>query len=250
MMLKTDHFTPLSRAVASIDRDDYAARFAVYDREHKALLRRLATAASPVSAADVGGEERAFRDAIRRIEFGDELEGPTLVPRDEPVSEAPPEPQPDPIWPQPRPARRDTLDVVNLPGVERDEAEAETLPAVEPLTSPAGSRSVVRRVGERLALAVVVLALLGVGLWMLDGRRGGAADPAPARSAADQAPPAADRAADTQPPPPNWLTPQMFFAPSAVPSSPSPPPSPRPSSSPSAPPPRAEVPLPLPRPEI
>src|SRR5882757_2384692 len=61
MMLNVDHFTPLSRAVASIDRDSYAARFAVYEREHKALLRRLATASVPCSDADVAREERAFR---------------------------------------------------------------------------------------------------------------------------------------------------------------------------------------------
>jgi hypothetical protein len=66
-----DHFTPLSRAVASIDRDAYAARFAVYDRAHKVLLRRLATAESACSEADVAREEQAFRDAIRRIEFPD-----------------------------------------------------------------------------------------------------------------------------------------------------------------------------------
>src|ERR1700680_3279771 len=104
MMLKTDHCAPLSRAVASIDRDAYAARFAVYDREHKKLLRRLATADSPVSDADIAREEQAFRDAIRRIEFGDEGEQATLVPQDEPAeasqpevgSELGPEPPPEP----------------------------------------------------------------------------------------------------------------------------------------------------------
>ena len=84
-MLNVDHFTPLSRAVASIDRDSYAARFAVYEREHKALLRRLATASVPCSDADVAREERAFRDAIRRIEFADEDDDPTLAPQDEPA---------------------------------------------------------------------------------------------------------------------------------------------------------------------
>src|SRR6267154_2808466 len=79
MTLNVDHFTPLSRAVASIDRDSYAARFAVYDREHKALLRRLATAEVPCSDVDIAREERAFRDAIRRIEFADEdNDQPTL----------------------------------------------------------------------------------------------------------------------------------------------------------------------------
>jgi hypothetical protein len=247
MTLEDDHFMPLSRAVASIDRDDYAARFAVYDREHKALLRRLATAPAPVSAADVAGEERAFRDAIRRIEFGDEDQEPTLVPPDEPVSEAPPEPRPDPIWPQPRPARRDMLDVADLSGIERDTPAT----AVEPVTPLARRRPLARRVGERLALAVVVLALLGVGVWMLGGRRGGATGPAASlRAAADASRPAADHPADTKAAPPNWLSPQMLFAPQIAPPPPPSPPRPPSSSSPSSPPPRAEVPLPLPRPEL
>ena len=125
-MLKIDHFTPLSRAVASIDRDAYAARFAVYDREHKKLLRRLASAESPVSDADVAREEQAFRDAIRRIEFAEEGEQATLVPQDEQAEAAPPEPpppessrpespRPEPVWPQVRPPRRESLEVANSP---------------------------------------------------------------------------------------------------------------------------------------
>ena len=66
-------------------RDDYAGRFAVYDREYNALLRRLAAAATPSSAADLAREEQAFRDAVRRVEFGD-ADTPTLVPRDEPIA--------------------------------------------------------------------------------------------------------------------------------------------------------------------
>ena len=38
-------------------------------------------------------------------------------------------------------------------------------------------RSVARRIGERLALAAVVLVLAGVGLWMVEGRRGETTDP-------------------------------------------------------------------------
>src|SRR6516162_204976 len=70
---EVDHYTPLARAVAAIDRDDYAGRFAVYDRAHKALLRRLATAAPPPSGAELEREEQAFREAVRRVEFADEL---------------------------------------------------------------------------------------------------------------------------------------------------------------------------------
>src|SRR5450631_993862 len=103
MMLNDDYFTPLSRAVASIGRDSYAARYAIYDREHKALLRRLATADSPCSDADVAREEQAFRDAIRRIEFADDDE-PTLVPQDDPVEEPPHAARHDPASTDVRPA--------------------------------------------------------------------------------------------------------------------------------------------------
>jgi hypothetical protein len=236
MTLNVDHFTPLSRAVASIDRDAYAARFAIYDREHKALLRRLATAASPVSAADVAREEQAFRDAIRRIEFADEEHEPTLVPRDEPLAEAAPEPPHDPIWPRPRTARPETLDAV-VPDRERFEPERseperfepepfEPDAAPAPVIALTRTRSVMRRVGERLALAVVVLALVGVGLWLHPASPDKATVPAALRGAADAARPAAPiPPADARPATPNWLSPEMFYSPVR----PSPPPSQPPS---------------------
>jgi hypothetical protein len=218
MSLKVDHFTPLSRAVAAIDRDAYAARFAIYDREHKALLRRLATAAPPVSAAEVAREEQAFRDAIRRIEFADEDHEPTLVPRDEPLAEAAPEPPREPIWPRPRPARRETLDAEILPDVERFEPDTAAV-AVIKLARP---RSVTRRVGERLALAVVALALTGVGLWLHAGSRNAARVPASLRGAVESAQPAAPTPpVEAKPATPNWLSPEMFYSPVR----PSPPPS-------------------------
>src|SRR5438132_10637168 len=71
MALKVDHFASLSRAVAGLDRDSYAARGAIYDREHKALMRLLFTADPPRSDAEIEREQLAFRDAVRRIEFGD-----------------------------------------------------------------------------------------------------------------------------------------------------------------------------------
>src|SRR5215469_5250285 len=109
---ETDHYTPLSRAVASIDRDAYAARFAIYDRAHKALLKRLATATSPPTTEDIEREEKAFREAVRRVEFADELaqeeaESPALVPQHEPPpeeEEALHELRRDP-WPDVRPRR-------------------------------------------------------------------------------------------------------------------------------------------------
>jgi hypothetical protein len=247
MMLKLDHFTPLSRAVASIDRDAYAARFAVYDREHKKLLRRLATAESPVSDDDIAREEQAFRDAIRRIEFDDEGEQATLVPQDEPVEAPPPSPRQEPVrpesvWPQLRPQRRETLEAPDLPGGDELEPDGTIVPILR--TGP--RRSVGRRVGERLALAVVVLALTAVGLWTAQARRerapaaASAAAPAAERSGEPAAP---DTAADAKAPPPTWLSPEMFYAPPPMPSSAPP------ASAPSSSAPRAEVPLPVRRPD-
>jgi hypothetical protein len=249
MILNIDHFTPLSRAVASIDRDAYAARFAVYDREHKALLRRLATAAAPVSDADVAREEQAFREAIRRIEFGDEDDQPSLVPADEPIEEAPHEPRPASVWPQPRPPRPeigDRLDIVDRPAAA-DVSGLSSLDQFEPgivrapvirLSEP---RSLARRVGERLAIAAVLLVLGGVGLWMRDDRQDGATDPSVGRGVAESAQPApADDVAEAKAQQPNWLSPGMFYSP-MMPMA-SPPPA-------SAAAPRADVPLPTPRPD-
>jgi hypothetical protein len=234
--MKLDHYTPLSRAVASIDRDSYAARFAVYDREHKALLRRLATADQPCSDADIAREEQAFRDAIRRIEFAEEDDRPTLVPQHEPVQAAPPEPRPNLIWPELHQPRRETLDVPNLPSPD----ELEPVVALEPMIQLSEPRTVARRVGERLALAVVALALVGTWSWMSDGRQGATDSStlrgaiAPTESAAsDNAADAKDNTADAKSQQPTWLSPEIFYAPPPMPSAS----------------PRADVPLPVPRPE-
>jgi hypothetical protein len=228
MMLKLDHFTPLSRAVASIDRDSYAARFAVYDREHKALLRRLATADQPCSDADVAREEQAFREAIRRIEFADD-DRPTLVPQHEPVAVAPPEPRPNLIWPELHSPRRETPDVPDLPSPD----QLEPVIAVEPIIQLSEPRSVTRRVGERLALAVVVLVLVGTWSWMSDGRRA-ATDSSSLRGAiAPTEAATSDNAADAKSQQPTWLSPEIFYAPPPMPANS----------------PRADVPLPVRRPE-
>jgi hypothetical protein len=79
MGLQLDPYALLSRAVASIDRDSYAVRFAIYERVHKLFLQRLALASPVLSEADITREERAFRDAMRRIEFGDETDPVTIV---------------------------------------------------------------------------------------------------------------------------------------------------------------------------
>jgi hypothetical protein len=71
MVKRVDYYALLSRAVEELEPDAYAARGAIYDREHKALLKRLISSAAPCSDADIVREERAFRDAIRRIECSD-----------------------------------------------------------------------------------------------------------------------------------------------------------------------------------
>src|SRR5438477_12553634 len=83
MASKIDYYTLLARAVASFARDSYAARGAIYDREHDAMLRRLAAADPPCSDAELVAEELAFRDAVKRIEF------PQSEARPQPVNEAP-----------------------------------------------------------------------------------------------------------------------------------------------------------------
>jgi hypothetical protein len=83
MALKVDYYASLSRAVSALDRDSYAARGAIYDREHKAMLRRLFSSAPPPSDDDIEREQQAFRAAIRRIEFGDDVDAVPLVPQRE-----------------------------------------------------------------------------------------------------------------------------------------------------------------------
>src|SRR6516162_93340 len=72
MVQRVDYYALLSRAVEELEPDAYAARGAIYDREHKALLKRLISSAAPCTDADIVREERAFRNAIRRIEFPDD----------------------------------------------------------------------------------------------------------------------------------------------------------------------------------
>ena len=53
MALKVDYYTSLLRAVGDLDRDAYAARGAIYEREHKALMRLLYSADPPRSEAEI-----------------------------------------------------------------------------------------------------------------------------------------------------------------------------------------------------
>jgi hypothetical protein len=85
---RVDYYALLSRAVESLERDAYAARGAIYDREHKALLKRLISSSAPCSDADIAQEEQAFRDAVRRIEFPDDAVPAPRTPMREPVETA------------------------------------------------------------------------------------------------------------------------------------------------------------------
>jgi hypothetical protein len=280
MSANADYFTPLAHAVASMDRDAYAARFALYDREHKALLRRLATAEEPCSAADVAREEQAFRDAIRRIEFTDEADAddqPTLVPQDEPDEEldeeAPPARAP---WTDLRPAdlrpseagpfdlRPSEMRPPESPEPETfedaSEASIDQLDAgvaVEPLghlvdLEPSKSRSVVRRVGVRLALAVLFLAAAGTFVWMSGADQEavqstsvpGAVEPATPAAANDPTAATASNDPTGAKAQPTWLTPEMFYTTPSLPA-----PAPTPGGGPALASVPRDIPLPVPRPE-
>jgi hypothetical protein len=71
MVSKIDHYAPLLRAVARLDRTSYEARGVIYDGALAILMERLAASVPPCSQADIDQELLAFRAAIRRIEFGD-----------------------------------------------------------------------------------------------------------------------------------------------------------------------------------
>jgi hypothetical protein len=187
MASKYDYYTLLSRAVAGLDRDAFAARGSVYDREHKALLRRLFSPASALTDAEIDEEQWAFRDAIRRIEFGEEPETAPSIARRPVVAELA-EPLPPPAIPltapgrdwvepaePPRPParridwsqRRATPDqatmapspssAATIADVEADRSEAE--PSVGIL---AQKPSVAGRVMRRTLLALVLVSL-GIG---------------------------------------------------------------------------------------
>jgi hypothetical protein len=71
MVPKVDHYVPLLRAVASLDRTSYEARGAIYDRALGIMMERLGATVPPPSQADIDQELLAFRAAVRCVEFGD-----------------------------------------------------------------------------------------------------------------------------------------------------------------------------------
>ncbi len=129
--------------------------------------------------------------------------------------------------------------MADLPSLDHFESGNAAAPMLR-LSEP---RSLVRRVGERMALAAMALALVGAGLWMDPGYRDQATDqttdratdPASLRGAESTDPAASDGATDAKAQQPTWLSPEMFYAPPPMPSPPASP--------------RADVPLPTPRPE-
>jgi hypothetical protein len=181
MVLRVDYYTLLSRAVESLERDAYAARGAIYDREHKALLKRLISANEPCTDADIMREEQAFRDAVRRIEFPDEVvpAAPRTPLRETaeatwPTSsrekaraqrrESLPEPANDPSGPKrPGRSRREAAHADNgrKPSSRQSEAADEEDEPGWPV-EPRRSRSLLR-----LALAYVLVAGIVVGAGAL-----------------------------------------------------------------------------------
>src|SRR4051794_33407253 len=71
MVPKADHYVPLLRAVARLDRTSYEARGAIYDGALAIMMERLGATVPPPSQACIDQELLAFRAAVRRIEFGD-----------------------------------------------------------------------------------------------------------------------------------------------------------------------------------
>jgi hypothetical protein len=182
MVLRVDYYTLLSRAVESLERDAYAARGAIYDREHKALLKRLISSNEPCTDADIVREEQAFRDAVRRIEFPEEMmPAAPRTPQREPVVEASwpatsrekaraqrreslPEPANDPSGPKrPGRSRWDAAHADNgrMPSGRQGEAADEEDEPGWPV-EPRKSRSLLK-----LALAYVLVAGIVVGAGAL-----------------------------------------------------------------------------------
>src|SRR5262245_37843178 len=151
MLLKVDHYTSLARAVARLDRDSYEARGAVYDRALAALVKRLNSAEPPYSQADIDMELLAFREAVRRVEFGDLDDQDWLAQQDELPPDVPAE---------------------DVPAVPKDPAvlaipaepvaaqpDAEVLPAARAVKIKPPRRSVFGRVAVRTMLALLLIGI-------------------------------------------------------------------------------------------
>jgi hypothetical protein len=158
MVPKVDHYVPLLRAVASLDRTSYEARGAIYDRALAIMMERLGATVPPPSQADIDQELLAFRAAVRRIEFGDmDEQEQGVAQRTEYLASL-------------RARRRsETRQVDSHPAALPDEGSqavavpAEMLPTPEQdgavLAAMAEHRSVLHRVAMRMVLPVLLVAL-------------------------------------------------------------------------------------------
>ena len=186
MVQRVDYYSLLARAVESLERDAYAARGAVYDREHKALLRRLISSALPCTDEDIAREERAFRDAIRRIEFPpDEVPAARSPQAREPADASWPTSSRDRVraqrreWPaEPAQAQTEATDARRrrAPAYPRVAGEPRGRPPLPQLDSGAGhsaleprSRSLLRLSAAYLAVTAVVLGVGTLGYGYLVG---------------------------------------------------------------------------------
>ena len=185
MVQRVDYYSLLSRAVESLERDAYAARGAAYDREHKALLKRLISSAPPCTDEDIAREERAFRDAIRRIEFPQEVPTARTPQAREPADASWPTSSRDRVraqrreWPaEPAQAQTEATDARRrrAPAYPRVAGEPRGRPPLPQLDSGAGhsaleprSRSLLRLSAAYLAVTAVVLGVGTLGYGYLVG---------------------------------------------------------------------------------
>jgi hypothetical protein len=189
MVQRVDYYTFLSRAVESLERDAYAARGAIYDREHKLLLKRLISSSSPCTDADIAREEQAFRDAVRRIEFPDDVVQAPRTPQREAAEdswpnssrekarrqrrESPPEPANDPERMPPRETRRRRDTAREEAGWEAQGRQMEPPPATQIEPGRDGKRrksgSLVRLTAGYMLVAAIVLGAGSLGYAFVAG---------------------------------------------------------------------------------
>jgi hypothetical protein len=158
MVPKVDHYVPLLRAVANLDRTSYEARGAIYDHALAIMMERLGATVPPPSQADIDQELLAFRAAVRRIEFGDmDEQEQGVAQRAQYLASL-------------RARRRSEIPqgdahpaALSDDGSQALTAPAEMLPAPEPdrpvLAAMAEHRSVLHRVAMRMVLPVLLVAL-------------------------------------------------------------------------------------------
>jgi len=192
MPQKVNYYAVLSRAVATLDRDAYGARGAVYDREHRAMLRRLALADPRCTEQEVAEEEQAFRDAIRRIEFPDPVarvvRGEPPAPLDldarreertiawregerEPAPRRERESRREPTLREQRWRRDDEEEEARIEQTRRTAPESDyEEPEEPPRRAPARPKSIFRRVvlGAQIVFLLAVAGLLGYAFWKGD----------------------------------------------------------------------------------